>query len=109
MIKLRFSKLPQHRTFNYIPVYYNKEREELHARVNDIKREMGELETTEDSVKDNIRKAYHSKFADVRYQNAQASRFYNLKIVGLVVLLTLISYKLWNSNFIEVILINLDK
>ena len=40
MIKLRFSKLPQHRKFNYIPVYYNKEKEELHAHVNDIKREI---------------------------------------------------------------------
>ena len=109
MIKLRFSKLPQHRKFNYIPVYYNKEKEELHAHVNDIKREMGELEKTEDSVKNNIRKAYQSKFADARYHNSQASRYYNLKIAVLVLLLSLISIKLWNSNFIEIILANLNK
>ena len=109
MINLRFSKLPQHRKFNYIPVYYNKEKEELHAHVNDIKREMGELEKTEDSVKNNIRKAYQSKFADARYHNSQASRYYNLKIAGLVLLLSLISIKLWNSNFIEIILANLNK
>ena len=88
---------------------YNKEKEELHAHVNDIKREMGELEKTEDSVKNNIRKAYQSKFADARYHNTQASRYYNLKIAGLVLLFSLISIKLWNSNFIEIILENLNK
>jgi hypothetical protein len=31
MINLRFSRLPKHRKFNYTPVFYDEDKEELHA------------------------------------------------------------------------------
>ena len=51
MINLRFSRLPKHRKFKYTPVYYDEQKEELHARVRDVKRGMGEIKTDENSAK----------------------------------------------------------
>ena len=61
MINLRFSRLPKYRKFKYTPVYYDEQKEELQARVQEVKREMGDLKTNENRVKENIRKLYNAK------------------------------------------------
>jgi hypothetical protein len=109
MINLRFSRLPKHRTFNYKPVYYNEEKEELDARVHEIKREMGEATTTDAMAKDHIRRAYQSKFSDGKSGLNTASKHYTLRITAIAVILTLISYKLWNSNVLEIIFEHLKR
>lgn len=109
MINLRFSKLPRHRKFNYSPVYYNEQEEELHARVEDIKREMGEKTSTQDSVKENIRRAYKAKQADTRYGTIPSQKFYGLRIVLIASILGVIFYYLWDSNLLEIIFGHLKK
>ena len=109
MINLRFSKLPRHRKFNYSPVYYNGEQEELHARVDDIKREMGEKTHTQDSAKENIRRAYQAKQVDTRYGTIPSQKYYSLRLALIASVLGVIFFYLWDSNLLETIYGNLKK
>lgn len=103
MINLRFSRLPKHRKFNYTPAYYDEAKEELHARVDDIKREMGETVHTQDSVEQNIRRAYKAKQTNNRYGTAPGQKLYTLRIAAIAIILTVIFYYLWNSNLLKII------
>jgi hypothetical protein len=109
MINLRFSRLPRHRKFNYSPVFYDESKEELHARVDDIKREMGELEHDGDVVKANIRRAYKTKQTNTRYGTIPAQKYYGLRLLAIIAILSVISYNLWNSNILEIIFGGLSK
>jgi len=103
MINLRFSRLPKHRKFNYMPVFYDEAKEELHARVDDIKREMGEEVHTKESVKENIRRAYKAKQTNNRYGTIKSNNLYTLRIVAIASILTVIFYYLWDSNLLKII------
>ena len=103
MINLRFSRLPKYRKFKYTPVYYDEQKEELHARVQEIKREMGDLKTNENRVKDNIRKLYNAKQNSQRY-GTTSQKNYLLRLGTIILLLSAISYKLLNSNVLEFVI-----
>lgn len=103
MIGLKFSKLPRHRKFNYSPLYYDEQKEELHSRVRAIKREMGEEEHSQDSVVENIRKAYKGKKSPERYSELPSNKFYGIKIIAIAGFLGLVVYKVLQSDFIEII------
>ena len=103
MIGLKFSKLPRHRKYNYTPVYYNEAEEELHSRVDDIKREMGELEHDSESVKSNIRRAYKAKQTSNRYGTAPGASLYRLRVALIAIILGIIVFYSWDSNVIETI------
>ncbi len=106
---IRFSKLPKHRKFNYSPVYYDEAKEELHSRVDDIKREMGELESDTESVKNNILKAFQAKQSPKRFGTVSNTAIYNIKVVSIAIILSIIFYYLWDSNLLEIIFGNLKK
>jgi hypothetical protein len=108
MFGLNFSKLPSHRKFSYTPLYYNEEKEELHARVQQIKREMGDEAYTQDSVESNIRSAFNAKKSNNRYA-MPSKRFYGAKILGIALVLGFVFYKVLNSNLIEIIFGHFNK
>lgn len=103
MINLRFSRLPKHRKFKYTPVYYDEQKEELHARVQDVKREMGEIKTDENSAKENIRKLYKAKQNLQRY-GSFSQKNYLLRLGAIILVLIAIFYKLINSDILEFII-----
>lgn len=103
MINLRFSRLPKHRKFKYTPVYYDEQKEELHARVQDVKREMGEIKIDEDKAKANIRKLYKAKQNSQRYGSIP-QKSYLLRLGIIILVLVAIFYKLLNSNILEFII-----
>ena len=103
MINLRFSRLPKYRKFKYTPVYYDEQKEELHARVQEIKREMGDLKTNENRAKVNIRKLYNAKQNSQRY-GTTSQKNYLLRLGTIILLLSAISYKLLNSNVLEFVI-----
>ena len=109
MLGIKFSKLSKHRKFNYKPVYYDEDREELHARVDEIKRGMGELDRDSDSAKSNIRRAYQSKQNDERYGSVSNSSLYKARVGLIAVILGVILYYLWDSNLLEIIFGSLNK
>ena len=103
MINLRFSRLPKHRKFKYTPVYYDEQKEELHARVQEVKREMGEIKIDEDKAKANIRKLYKAKQNSQRYRSI-SQKIYLLRLGTIILVLVAIFYKLLNSNLLEFII-----
>ena len=103
MINLRFSRLPKHRKFKYTPVYYDEQKEELYARVQDVKREMGEIKIDEDKAKANIRKLYKAKQNSQRYGSIP-QKSYLLRLGIIILVLVAIFYKLLNSNILEFII-----
>ena len=103
MINLRFSRLPKHRKFKYTPVYYDEQKEELHARVQEVKREMGEIKIDEDKAKANIRKLYKAKQNSQRYGSI-SKKSYLLRLGTIILVLVAIFYKLLNSNLLEFII-----
>ena len=102
-MNLRFSRLPKYRKFKYTPVYYDEQKEELHARVQEVKREMGDLKTNENRVKENIRKLYNAKQNSQRY-GTTSQKNYLLRLGTIILLLSAISYKLLNSNVLEFVI-----
>ena len=108
MINLRFSRLPKHRKFNYTPVYYDEQKEELDARVQQAKREIGALQLDENAAKDNIRKLYKSKQHSNRYTSS-AQKGYLLKMALIIMILSAITYKLIQSDALTFILKGLTK
>lgn len=103
MINLRFSRLPKHRKFNYVPAFYDEAKEELHTRVADIKREMGEETDIPNNVKENIRRAYKAKQTSNRYGTAPGNKLYTVRIASIASILTVIVSYLWNSNLLKII------
>ena len=109
MINLKFSRLPKYRKFNYTPVFYDEAKEELHSRVDDIKREMGEEARSKDDVKDHIRRAYKAKQTSNRYGTAPGHKLYVARIAAIAIILTVIFYYLWDSNLLKIIFEGLSK
>jgi len=103
MINLRFSRLPKHRKFKYLPMYYDEQKEDLHARVQDAKRSMGESMNSDNITKQNIRKLYQSKQHIQRY-GSPSQRNYRIRLGIILIILSMIAYKLIYSNALEFIL-----
>lgn len=108
MINLRFSRLPKHRKFKYTPVYYDEQKEELHARVQDVNREMGEIKTDENSAKENIRRLYKAKQNSQRY-GSFSQKNYMLRLGAIILVLMAIFYKLINSDVLEFVIKSFSK
>lgn len=103
MFGLKFSKLPRHRKFSYTPLYYDEDKENLKERVQQLKREMGEAESTEQSVKNNITKAYARVNSQERYSGLPSQRFYGLKILLIAGIIGFIFVKVLSSDLIDLI------
>jgi hypothetical protein len=71
--------------------------------VQEVKREMGDLKTNENRVKDNIRKLYNAKQNSQRY-GTTSQKNYLLRLGTIILLLSAISYKLLNSNVLEFVI-----
>ncbi|MBT8326322.1 MAG: hypothetical protein KJP21_01280 [Bacteroidia bacterium] len=109
MFGLNFSRLPRHRKFTYTPLYYDEQSEELKSRVEQIKREMGEEQYTQDSTEASIRSAFKARKAPDRYSGMPSQKYYGLKILTIAFVLGFVFYKVLNSNLIEIIFGHLNK
>ena len=60
-------------------MYYDEQKEDLHARVQDAKRSMGESMNSDNITKQNIRKLYQSKQHIQRY-GSPSQRNYRIRL-----------------------------
>src|SRR5690606_18789384 len=97
------SKLPRHRQFSYKPLYYNEEKEELHARVRETQRKMGDSPPDRKDTEENIRKAFRDRRMPERYGNNPLKKNYALRLLLIAGFLSFIFYKFLNSNLMEII------
>jgi len=96
-----FNKRAQHRKFDFIPRYYDADKEELQDRLS--KYEGAELDQTE-LAKRRIQRGLRSKYnVDASYKTAQKSKS-RRTLLYTVVILTLLTYLILASdNFIRFI------
>ncbi len=74
-MRFNFIKLPKHRVFQFIPRYYDEEKEELEERIRNVKREHGLLEEEDDVDKARQQRAAYIKgqFQKARMKAAYSS------------------------------------
>ena len=84
----RFFKLPKYNEFNYIPRYYDPEKEAREERIKKIKQELGD---TDETYVPNIKGSFR------RYHRAQKrdKKVSNLRLLVILIFLSLAAYYLF--------------
>ena len=80
----RFFRSYKHRQFNYIPVYYDRQKEELQERVRRIKKEESGEKEKEGEQKNSI---IRGSFRHVSAYRAKANRASALRTLAIVLIL----------------------
>ena len=86
-----FFKKNKHKEFNFIPRYYNQQKENLEGRVRSIEREMEAKEG--EAYRPTIRKGQMSNYFNRKRGKAQKQS--NIRLIIIVIVLFLISYFLF--------------
>ena len=83
-----FFKIPKPRQFNYKPVFYDADKEELKEREQVIKQELGLADENDPrvSIRNRIRREYSRK------RNVGTSRKSSLRLIIIIMILTGIAY-----------------
>lgn len=99
MLGLSFTKLPRNRRFKYRSVYYDKNKEDLHKRVDQAKAKYhGESnpELAKERIKDIFDRRYRKE-----YHVFNDNSLYKLRVVAIVLVLSLIAYVAWESDLLD--------
>jgi hypothetical protein len=85
----QFSKINRHRNFDYTPMYYNPEKEDLDNRVKAIKEEMGEKSESSDVDREaRLRAQFKQNSNTLSYKSKNMSSTIRMMIIlGLVLYL----------------------
>jgi hypothetical protein len=96
-----FNKRPQHRSFDYVPRFYDKDKEELEKRLQKYKDEgVDPTELAKHRIKSGLRSKYR---VDESYRSLQKKRS-NKTLLYVIAVLTLLTFLIFKtSNLIEVI------
>lgn len=87
---IRFFRTSRPKTFNYIPRYYDEQKEELEKRVERIKQEMG-VSNTEGKYVPNIK----GQFRRQHEKNAKTRKQSNFRVVLIFLFIILLIYWLF--------------
>ncbi|MFK8101917.1 MAG: hypothetical protein AB8G15_05325 [Saprospiraceae bacterium] len=93
MLKLKGFKIPNHRSFNYVPRFWDEKKEEaekLRERVAQL--EKNNAEATKLRISSGFRRGYNK---DTRYRSKQVFRS-NMLLLAIIVVLLVLSYVLLN-------------
>ncbi len=88
----RFFKLPKHRQFNYIPMYYDQEKEERMERERRIRKEMGLENEKPDERTSLIQRGSFRK--NISQSQVRSNRNSNIRLVVILGVLLLVTYLL---------------
>jgi len=86
----RFFRLPQHKRFNYQPLYYDEEKEKREERIRAIEREMGIKHDESDGKY--MPSIGRGSFSSMQTRRRKSQRYSNLRLVILIILLFFITY-----------------
>lgn len=86
-----FFRTPKPKPFNYIPRYYDEQKEELEERIRNIEREMG-VDKGE-GYRPTIRRGQMSNY--FRRKQRRVQKQSNIRLVIIILILLLISYFLF--------------
>ena len=86
-----FFKINKHKEFNFIPRYYDSQKENLDKRIKSIEQEMGVKEG--EAYRPTIRKGQMTNYFNRKKGKAQKQS--NIRLIIIVIVLFLISYVLF--------------
>lgn len=84
----RFFKIPQHKRFNYQPLYYDEEKERREERLNRIRQDLGN-EENEDHYVSSIT---HGSMRGYFDKTKRAKKHSNIRLIILIIFLLFVSY-----------------
>lgn len=85
----RFGKKIKHRQFDYIPRYYDPDKEELEARINSYRSENENAEVMKARIKGGFRRKYRSENDYIRNSRQRSNRILIITLVALLLLTAL--------------------
>lgn len=86
-------RVPKHQQFQYKPMYYDPQKEELEDRLAELReREKNDVEGAKARIASGMRSSY---MADQAYRSQQVRRS-NLVLVGIVIMLIVLGYLVLN-------------
>ena len=91
----KFNKQPKYKRFDYIPRYYDPQKEELDKIVDKYK-EGGDADAAKERIKSGLRNKYRG---DSNYKKAQ-ERSSNIRLISIIFVLFLITYLILKSETI---------
>lgn len=96
-----FNKRPKHRSFDYVPRFYDKDKEDLEKRLQKYgDREIDPTELAKFRIKSGLRTKYR---VDESYKSLQKKRS-NRTLLYVIVILTLLTILIFKSgNFVEIL------
>ncbi len=86
----RFFRVPKHRQFNYQPIYYDEQKEQLEERIKNIEAEHG--------IKDedgNTRTMTKGSFSHYYERKKKTTRYSNTRLIIIIIFLLFITYFLF--------------
>ncbi|MFW5656217.1 MAG: hypothetical protein ACOCXS_00920 [Bacteroidota bacterium] len=93
----RLFKIPRHRQFNYRPIYYNAEKEELQERIKKIEQEYGKKQ--ESKVGKEYRPSIRRGIMRGNYrQVTKAKRQSNIRLIVILLVLFALAYYIFYSQ-----------
>lgn len=100
-MRFTFIKIPNHRKFNYNPIYYDPEKEDREARQREIRQEMGMPVDEEkgrgytERIRGGMRRRIKSHFEVSRKERKKS----NLRLIIILMALMALFYYLLNSAY----------
>ncbi len=100
-LRLSFFKTPKHKVFNYRPMYWNPEKEELDTRVRRAQAEAGILDEGPSRMK---RSEVHGAFQKAMYQSRRhAGNQKALRIIVILSFAALLTALFYFTKFMEIL------
>ena len=90
MAIFQFFRLNKHKEFNYMPLFYDKEKEEFNERVRRIEEEMGIKKNTQEFKPSIKRGTMREHIQNTRKQK----RYSSMRLVFIIILLLALAYLL---------------
>ena len=87
----RLFRLPNHKQFNYEPIYYDERKEQLQERIRNIENEMGIKKEGED----NIRTLSKGSFSHFHDRKRKTQKYSSLRLIIILLFLMFVTYFLF--------------
>ena len=94
MFSSGFGKRPKHRKFDYLPRYYDPEKEALQETINQYKGNLSEADKVKSRISSGLRQKY---IGDDTYRRSTIKKS-NLKVLYIVIILSFITYMIIKSE-----------
>jgi hypothetical protein len=91
----QFSKINRHRTFNYTPVYYNPEKEELDKRVKAIEAELDGENVSDVDREARLRSQFQRNATSMGYKSQSFAK--SMRMIIILVLVLYLSYVVFSN------------